>query len=305
VLAVNTVFDRRHAERFAQLLDEADGGRRHHSHSRLDAQLTDYVNLGDQLRSACVPGPPADFRVGLRAQLIAAAQREGIGAADPEEPVFVKPARSRTRIAIIAGIATGALAVSGISMASGNANPGDPLYQVKRSTEKAQLALASSDLSRGQLYLEFAHTRLSEAASVRRSPADFSDAMDDMDSNTIDGISLLTTAAMTHRDQTALDGIDRFVDDQRYLVSRLTSRVDGASQQRVGASVALLDTVSTRSHALRAALACQVGAAAAVDDLGPLAAACPSASASAHTTDSEGSGVLGRLGRAVNGLPGD
>jgi len=275
VPAVNTIFDRRRAERFAQLLDEANGGRRHHSHSRLNAQVTEFVSLGDQLRGTRVPGPSADFRAGLRAQLIATAERDGIGVTATEpEPVFVKPARSRTRIAIIAGVATGTLAVSGISMASGDANPGDPLYQVKRSTERAQLALASSDLSRGQLYLEFARTRLSEAHAVRTNAPGFSSALADMDANTVDGVRLLTTSAMGPGGASALDTVDRFVEDQKYLVNQLTALVDGASRQRVDASMTLLDGISTRSHALRASLACGAGATSAVDALGPAAAPC-------------------------------
>ncbi len=58
------------------------------------------------------------------------------------------------------------MAVSGISAASENASPGDALYGVKRSTERAQLAMAGSDVTRGQLSLDFAQTRLTEAAAM-------------------------------------------------------------------------------------------------------------------------------------------
>jgi len=273
---VNTVFDRRRAERFARLLDEANGGRRHHSHSRLDAQLAEFVTLGDQLRGTHVPGPTSDFRSSLRAQLIATAEREGIGVTATEpEPVFVKPARSRTRIAIIAGVATGTLAVSGISMASGDANPGDPLYQVKRSTERAQLALASSDLSRGQLYLEFARTRLGEAGAIRSNGDGFTTALADMDKDTVEGVRLLTTSAMGQGGPSALDTVDRFVADQKFLMGQLTALVGGASRQRADASTTLLDAISARSHSLRAALACGAGATEKADALGPVAAPCP------------------------------
>ncbi|NUT05400.1 MAG: hypothetical protein HOV76_18160 [Hamadaea sp.] len=273
---MNTVFDRRRAERFARLLDEANGGRRHHSHSRLDAQLAEFVTLGDQLRGTHVPGPNPDFRSSLRAQLIATAEREGIGVTATEpEPILVKPARSRTRIAIIAGVATGTLAVSGISMASGDANPGDALYQVKRSTERAQLALASSDLSRGQLYLEFARTRLSEASAVRSDSGSFTTALTDMDKDTIEGVRLLTTSAMGQGGTAALDTVDRFVADQKSLMGQLTALVDGPSRQRAAASATLLDAISDRSHSLRAALACGAKATSTADALGPAASPCP------------------------------
>jgi len=279
---VNALFDRRQTERFAQLLDEASGGRRHHSRTRLDDRLADHVHLADQLRNTYVPGPSADFRSGLRAQLMAKAERDGIGATatEPEEPVFARPARSRTRIAIVAGIATGAVAVSGISMASGDANPGDALYQVKRSTEKAQLALASSDLSRGQLYLEFARTLLAEANAVHKNPAGFNAALADMDSNTVDGVRLLTATATTHKDPAALDRLDSFVTEQKRLIGQLTGLVDLPSRQRIDASVTLLDAIGARSRALRTALACGAGTAGkGTDDLGPIAALCAPAAA--------------------------
>ena len=111
--------------------------------------------------------------------LLATAEREGIGVTARPEPERPRPRlrprrgsagiarRPAARGAIVVGIAAGTLALSGVSVASGEAIPGDALYGVKRSTERAQLALAGSDLTRGQLYLDFARTRLPEAHAVR------------------------------------------------------------------------------------------------------------------------------------------
>lgn len=273
---MNTVFDKGQAERFADLVDEPDGGSRSRSHTRAEAQLSQLVDLGDKLGGVRVPGPTPGFRADLRAQLLATAEREGIGlTAVSPEPEPAKPRRSsRTRIAIIAGVATGTLAISGISMASGAANPGDPLYSVKRSTERAQLALTGSDLSRGQLYLGFARTRLSEAHAVRGDSAGFGGALVDMDADTVDGIRLLTTSAMAHKDPTALDAVDRFIEDQRYLVNQLAAVAGASSQAKIDTSLALLDAVAARSHAVRAALACPAGPSTATDSLGPLPQPC-------------------------------
>jgi len=271
---MNTVFDRHHAERFAELLDETDGGRRR-SHTRAEAQLVQLVTLGDRLGGVRVAGPTAGFRTGLRAQLMATAERDGIGITAVESDALAKQHRPhRARAAIVAGV-VGTLAVSGISMASGGAKPGDPLYSVKLSTEKAQLALASSDLSRGQLYLEFARTRLGEAHAVRADTDGFDVAMVDMDADTIDGVRLLMTSAMAHKDPTALDAVDRFVEDQQYLVNQLTAVVGTGSLAKVDTSLALLDAVAARSHSLRAALACGVGTTTKIDSLGPLPQLCP------------------------------
>ncbi|MCL7458784.1 DUF5667 domain-containing protein [Micromonospora echinofusca] len=284
----SNLFSRRRAERFAQLLDEANGGRRHHVRSRADDQLTALVAVGRRLAVA----PPAvkvdpEFRTGLRAMLLATAEREGIGA--PAEPSSRRPAdagrsrllpavtarRARARGAILVGVAAGAVALSGISAASENAVPGDALYGMKRSTERAQLALASSDVSRGQLFLDFARTRLAEAAALRGDEDGFSAVLDDMDADTRQGVRLLTTAAAQRSDPAALDAINSFLTGQRRAVGGLLDDAGRADRDRTRRSLALLDAARKRSDALRAAIACGLPAPAGSDALGPAPASCP------------------------------
>ncbi|MFG3705599.1 DUF5667 domain-containing protein [Micromonospora sp. NPDC047670] len=285
------LFSRRRAERFAQLLDEANGGRRHHVRSRADDQLAGLVAVGQRLSAA----PPAvevdpEFRTGLRAMLLATAEREGIGspaAAAPEPAVAdtgrsrLLPAatarRARARGAILVGIAAGAVALSGISAASENAVPGDALYGMKRSTERAQLALASSDISRGQLFLDFARTRLAEAAALRGDRDGYSAVLDDMDADTRQGVRLLTTAAVQRSDPAALDAVNSFLTGQRRAVGGLLDDGTRADRERTRRSLALLDAVRKRSDALRAAIACGLPAPAGSDTLGPAPATCPGA----------------------------
>ncbi|MEU7930117.1 DUF5667 domain-containing protein [Micromonospora echinofusca] len=287
----SNLFSRRRAERFAQLLDEANGGRRHHVRSRADDQLTALVAVGRRLAVA----PPAvevdpEFRTGLRAMLLATAEREGIGApAAPAEPSSRRSAdagrsrllpavtarRARARGAILVGVAAGAVALSGISAASENAVPGDALYGMKRSTERAQLALASSDVSRGQLFLDFARTRLAEAAALRGDEDGFSAVLDDMDADTRQGVRLLTTAAAQRSDPAALDAINSFLTGQRRAVGGLLDDAGRADRERTRRSLALLDAARKRSDALRAAIACGLPAPAGSDALGPAPASCP------------------------------
>ncbi|MGW4499360.1 DUF5667 domain-containing protein [Micromonospora sp. NPDC004336] len=282
------LFSRRRAERFAQLLDEANGGRRHHVRSRADDQLAALVAVGQRLGAA----PPAvevdpEFRTGLRAMLLATAEREGIGtpvaaAAEPaaaETGRRLLPAvtarRARARGAILVGVAAGAIALSGISAASENAVPGDALYGMKRSTERAQLALASSDMSRGQLFLDFARTRLAEAAALRGDRGGYSAVLDDMDADTRQGVRLLTTAAVQRSDPAALDAVNSFLTGQRQAVGGLLDEGSRADRDRTRRSLALLDAVRKRSDALRAAIACGLPAPAGSDTLGPTPTSCP------------------------------
>ena len=182
--------------------------------------------------------------------------------------------RARVRGSIIVGVAAGAIAVSGMSAASENALPGDALYAVKRSTERAQLALASSDLSRGQLFLDFAQTRLAEAVAVQGDQAGFAAVLDDMDADTRQGIKLLTTSAAQRRDAAALDAIGNFLTGQRRQIAGLRNSATAADSDRAADSLVLLDSIGKRADLLRAALQCGAEPAARIDDLGPLPRAC-------------------------------
>ncbi|MBM0234537.1 hypothetical protein JNW91_23540 [Micromonospora sp. STR1_7] len=287
----NTLFSRRRAERFAQLLDEANGARRHHVRSRVDGQLAPLVAVGQRLSV----DPPAievdpEFRTGLRAMLLATAEREGLGnAPTATETATARPTstargpllpavtarRARARAAILVGVAAGAIAVSGISAASEDAVPGDALYGMKRSTERAQLALASSDISRGQLFLDFARTRLGEAAKLRGDRIGYSTVLDDMDADTRQGVRLLTSAAVQRAEPSSLDSVNTFVTGQRRAVSNLLDGANRADRERTRQSMALLDSIRERSDALRASIACGLPTPAGSDTLGPAPTACP------------------------------
>ncbi|NYF55473.1 DUF5667 domain-containing protein [Micromonospora purpureochromogenes] len=284
------LFSRRRAARFAQLLDEANGGRRHHVRSRADDRLTALVAVGQRLVAARPDAEvDAEFRTGLRAMLVATAEREGMGAATATTPARPTEAASRgsllgavtarqirARGAILVGIAAGAVAVSGISAASEDAVPGDALYGMKRSTERAQLALTSSDLSRGQLFLDFARTRLDEAGTLRGDLAGFSAVLDDMDADTRQGVRLLTTTAAQRSDPAGLDAVNTFVTGQRKAVGGLLDGASRAERDRTRRSLALLDAIRKRSDALRAAISCGLPAPVGSDALGPAPATCPS-----------------------------
>ncbi|WBB92896.1 DUF5667 domain-containing protein [Verrucosispora sp. WMMC514] len=283
----NALFSRRRAERFAQLLDEANGGRRHHVRSRDDDRLAPLVTLGRQL-GANAPDAEVDpeFRTGLRAMLLATAVREGVGAPAPARPAEkvssgrgsllppVTARRARARGAILIGIAAGAVAVSGISAASEDAVPGDALYGMKRGTERAQLALTSSDISRGQLFLDFARTRLAEAATLGGSPGGYRAVLDDMDADTRQGVRLLTGAAAQRSDPAALAAVDAFLTDQRRSLNALEGRGSRIDRARTGESLALLESVAERADAVRAAIACGQEFTVTSDTLGPIPTTC-------------------------------
>ena len=303
--------DRRSAERFAELLDET-GGLRQHERVPAGDRLAELVAVGDRL-SAARPAAHVDpeFRVGLRAMLVAKAERDGIGStatlAEPEPEtrlVAAEPDRGlsrlagssrriRARTAIIAGVAAGAMAVSGISAASENASPGDALYRVKRSTERAQLAMAGSDVARGQLSLDFARTRLAEAAALPDGSATFGDVLDDMDADTRQGVKLLTGSAVAQSDPAPLDTVDTFVEGQSSAFTPVLDRLSPADRERAQASMTLLDEVGRRAENLRADLACDATAGPGADELGPEPVGCTDAPAREPSSRTPDTGTKG------------
>ncbi|MCD0485265.1 DUF5667 domain-containing protein [Streptacidiphilus sp. ASG 303] len=199
------VLENRRAKAFAEALaahqstDRRNGaveGGPARGHSTAMAEL---LAAADTLTAAAVPAPvlDAEVRAVQRAELVAAFEREfaaGTGSGVPEQrgrgahraaaAVGGAAARLRPRSrwgrrlaagGLAAGIAVGGL--TGVSMASTGALPGDTLYGMKRSLEGWQLDWAGSDGERGALLLDHASTRMREARElVVRSGGDGSSA---------------------------------------------------------------------------------------------------------------------------------
>ncbi|MFI6862365.1 DUF5667 domain-containing protein [Streptomyces sp. NPDC050421] len=130
-----------------------------------------------------LPKPELDpeVKVVQRAQLVAAMEAmfaEGAASADPTVPEQrgkgahrASPLRKlRPRSRWTKGLAAGGLTVGvaagafgGVAAASSDALPGDSLYGLKRGMEDIHLGLADGDTDRGEVYLDQASTRLSEA----------------------------------------------------------------------------------------------------------------------------------------------
>jgi hypothetical protein len=288
-----SVLQRRRIERYAQLLDEANGARRHHTRSPIDDELANMLAVSEGLSAATpVLAPTEEFRHELRAYLMATAEREGIGRTANQaaaEPVVSRPAvgrasvgtvhesaarrllpkqrgpkarlttnRGRTRGAILVGLAVGTLALSGISAASGDAMPGSALYGMKRQSESAQIAFARTDSSKGNLYLDYAHTRLVEATQIGPTSPALVATLTAMDTQTTEGAKLLFGEALARHDASAAKAVDQFYASQS---SQLTTWEQGlplgsAVAKRALSSLDLLNRVHLRAGAVEAAIAC-------------------------------------------------
>ena len=289
---ITTPAERRRAEEFDALLSSDRPGQ-----VRSHGEQAGLVTLASALRDLDFDaGIDPVFSTRLRQRLVAVANVRGIG----REPQFrplpapVSGLRSRMggrmgggtsrrvpRRTAIAGLTlAGLVALSGVGMASGTAQPGDALYGVKRSREAAQLALARSDVSRGQLHLEFARNRLEEAAAVVDDPAESTELtsiLDEMDADSRTGMRELGGSALAEQAVGPLDIVDSFSYAQNQRMSELAASAAGPARTRLLRSLALLDAIDTRSAGLRSTLRCSGTIAeegGQADELGPTPRRC-------------------------------
>jgi hypothetical protein len=156
--------DRQRAREFAVVLDKVGVN---------DLTMAPWTRVATALSAAggVVVGPSEEFRFALRQRLLA------VGAVTPTIVPTATPAPWRRRLVaagVVVAVATGGAAAT--AAASEHALPGDRLYDVKRAMETMQLALANSDLARGERYLSIASTRLGEVqAMLRESDGQISD----------------------------------------------------------------------------------------------------------------------------------
>ncbi len=317
--------ERRRAEEFARLLD-FEGPTLPHSRRSADASgasaeaLAELVGvterlggLGDQLVNTARPS--RDWQDATRRRLMAVATEEGIGvtarhrasAAVPEtkrapvlDEMFPRRPRGGRRIAIVAALLTGTVAISGVSAASGDALPGETLYNVKRSTERAQLALAGNDLGRAQLYLEFARTRIQEAQLVADDDEAAAAALTDATSELKSASALLGELAVANGDPAPLDYLDLFANEHRWVLDDLVGDLGGDARDAGEELASVLEAAAVRSVELRESLDCTKPGAGA-DELGPIPGAC--AQNNVDATEPASPGATGGTGESGSAEP--
>ncbi|WP_026925368.1 DUF5667 domain-containing protein [Glycomyces arizonensis] len=305
--------ERRRAEEFAQQLDFDDPALPHASDAARASgaateTLAELVGVTERLHElggqmSAVTRPSTEWQDATRRRLMAVAADEGIGAtarhrasaAVPEpvkEPVhdelFPRRPRGGRRIAIVAALLTGTVAVSGVSAASGDALPGETLYNVKRSTERAQLALAGTDLGRAQLHLEFASTRIEEAGALSDEDA-AANALREAADELRSGAALLGELAVEHGDAGPLDYIDLFTNEHRWTLEALAAGLDDEAGAAGDDLIALVEDAAVRSVELREALECTEPGGPS-DELGPIPGGCADDRRDTEDTDASSQG---------------
>lgn len=259
-----------------------------------DPAVDELVNLAERLSRVHVEVPlTQQFRVETRVRLLALAEQQAVaerrgGSRSPtrrsQVPLW------RRQIAFAVAVVSVLLATTGLlTLASGDALPGETLYAVKRGAEQVQLGVTWDRDERGLALLHFAETRLDEVTELVHGPAALVAAVPgqplaagagsretvvralaDMDRQTAAGVSLLTASAVERSDEATLKILPTWATGQRGLLDALVAEMTEPEQDRAQASLALLDRVGNRARMLELGLPCRCLVDSPADELGPV-----------------------------------
>lgn len=205
--------------------------------------------------------PALEFRAELRERILAAAlsateqAHDAPRSARRQQPAH-RPRRAsgRWRRRLIAS-ATGAVMISaaaaGIAVASENALPGEWLYPVKRTVERAELAIPGSSAQRGQRYLDQANTRLwevqqtlSRAGAKPMNPhtvGELGATLDSMRTSVQQGGTLITSGFVPAHGDAALRRLSGFINTRRAPVAALENQLPEPLAARAPSLLALFN----------------------------------------------------------------
>lgn len=233
-------------------------------------------SAGEELADALLIGPRPEFRDALRMRLMAVAAvappRTSTLSVWRTEPKSVR----RTRLAT--GVLAAAVIMGGAGVAGARSLPGDAFYDLKRASERIELALTHGDAARGQLHLKFAAKRLNEVerltgvSSTNLTAAGFGQsssvagiagigddlsarvnrALTSMDSETGAGARLLTEAFQQTKNRSTLTTLGSFAERQAKRIQNVLGALPAPEQTRALSSLSLVLQVQGQAFVLSA-----------------------------------------------------
>jgi hypothetical protein len=230
------------------------------------------LTVAGALRTAGVAAGPAPLSVAskaaMRQRLVAVATVSGI---EPSEAaVAVRLRRRHTesvtrqlhrRLVALAGSFAVVTSVAGVGVAAAHSLPGDPFYGVKRTTEAVQLWTTQGDAAKGRLHLEFARTRLAEAAKLPTDSSHLASTLAAMNSQTEQGSAELISAYRSSGSQQPIATLVTFTQRQYADLATLAEHLPSTLQSSEVSALAVLTDVTTtvRTVTGQTCLACIVG----------------------------------------------
>jgi len=196
---------RKRADEFEALLN---------GHQTDRAELSELATVVTTLREHAAVAPRPDFAAALREQLIV----EAATVLTSEAKTLALPTRRRgTRERRLVAAATAVVFVggtAGMAAASQSALPGDTLYPIKRTIERAQAGLNTNDAGKGRDLLGQATDRLGEVQSLVEEKGAGSpqvpSTIDDFAEQAQEGADLLVKSFQENRDPKAIETVRSF-----------------------------------------------------------------------------------------------
>ena len=267
-----------------------------------DAEVRRLVGLAESVRALPVVQPDTDFAAGLRAQLVATAEREFLPTQRGGETrrrvalPTTAPLRRRVGLAAAAGTFVALGGGAGLASASAAAIPGELLYPVKRGVEQVELGLATSDGSQGRAELDMGETRLAEVGALLGSddPAASTrivDTLEDFTASATAGGDHLVSSYQETDDPADLQVLHEYAEGYGDTLTDLGSMLPIEAAEAFAAAAATVSTID--EQAIQLCPACADGDAAVI-----VSTDLVTAGWQAIISPADGEGLI-----AVGGLP--
>jgi hypothetical protein len=234
-------------ERFAQLIDLdsppafLDGG---------DPRMRPGVALTAALRHAAVAATPAPMsdttKLAMRERLVAAATPAPSTATAGRKAVR----KVSRRISTLVGSVVLVTSFAGVGVAAARSLPGSPFYDLKRATEAVQLWATSGEAAKGQRHLEFARTRIAEAAKLPANSPYLASTLKAMNNEVRQANTDLVSAYHSSGDVAPLADLARFIHAQANDLATLGASLPATLHQDTTYSATLLTGVTQEIRSL-------------------------------------------------------
>ncbi|HET7735619.1 MAG TPA: DUF5667 domain-containing protein [Nocardioidaceae bacterium] len=236
---------RKHADEFEALLNG--------SKTPASADLTSLVTVATVLREQAPVAPRPDFSAALRERLL----EEAAVVLTSEAKSLALPVRRRgARERRLVAAATAAVflgGTAGMAAASQNALPGDALYTIKRTLERAEAGLNTSDEGKGRDLLVQANDRLAEAEGLlakNRDDAAVAGTVDDFTAQAQEGASLLLESFQQDRDAQLITTLRTFAADSLVILQELAKTAPPEAQEALANAARVLQELDAQALAL-------------------------------------------------------
>ncbi|GAB1819206.1 DUF5667 domain-containing protein [Herbidospora sp. RD11066] len=199
--------------------------------ARVAARLEELARRGDDQAGN---GPRAEFREGLRAELLRTHQEERAAAPRRPGPAHAKPRIRRIPllVRIRPWLALGGMVTATVSMAllTYSTVPGELLYPLKRAAESTLLTLTTSDAERTDRQLIVARSRASEAAELLKAATPDNEELLEQ---TLEDMETTTRAALEKVKQPTKPPakVRRFARDQKKVVEKMVPKLDAENRE--------------------------------------------------------------------------